>query len=78
MGTKAGEKAKPVIEGLEEKITPTICLANVYAKTAKVESEELAEKQRTFIKERSALAPLDETVTEDEHFKNLKDVIFIK
>ncbi|MDI6690829.1 MAG: type II toxin-antitoxin system VapC family toxin [Candidatus Bathyarchaeota archaeon] len=115
MGTKAGEKAKPIIEGLEEKITPTICLAEVYAKTIKVESEKLAEKQRTFIKERSALAPLDETVaiesakmdvtmkkkikgwgladsivyatgsikkaeivTGDEHFKNLKNVIFIK
>lgn len=62
MGTKAGEKVKPIIEGLEEKITPTICLAEVYAKTLKVESQELAEKQRTFIKERSALAPLDETI----------------
>ncbi|MBS7621502.1 type II toxin-antitoxin system VapC family toxin [Candidatus Bathyarchaeota archaeon] len=115
MGTKAGEKAKPIIEGLEEKITPTICLAEVYAKTTKAESPELAEKQRTFIKEKSALAPLDETiaiesakidiemkkkvkgwgladsivyatgiikkaeiVTGDEHFKNLKNVIFIK
>ena len=62
MGTKAGGKVKPIIEGLEEKITPTICLAEVYAKTTKVESEELAEKQRTFIKERSALASLDETI----------------
>ena len=115
MGTKAGEKVKPIIEGLEEKITPTICLAEVYAKTAKVENEELAEKQRAFIKERCALAALDETiavesaridvtmkkkikgwgladsivyatglikkaeiVTGDEHFKNLKNVIFIK
>ncbi|MGB9741532.1 MAG: type II toxin-antitoxin system VapC family toxin [Candidatus Bathyarchaeales archaeon] len=115
MGTKAGEKAKPIIEGVEEKITPTICLAEVYAKTTKAESQELAEKQRTFIKEKSALAPLDETiavesakidvimkkkikgwgladsivyatgitkkaeiVTGDEHFKNLKNVIFIK
>ncbi|MGP3667933.1 MAG: type II toxin-antitoxin system VapC family toxin [Candidatus Bathyarchaeota archaeon] len=115
MGTKAGEKAKPIIESLEEKITPTICLAEVYAKTLKAESEELAEKQRIFIKERSVLAPLDETVaiasakidvkmkekikgwgladsivyttgivknakivTGDEHFKNLKNVIFIK
>lgn len=115
MGTKAGEKVKLIIEGLEEKITPTICLAEVYAKTLKVESQELAEKQRTFIKERSALAPLDEKiavesartdvtmkkeikgwgladsivyatglikkgeiVTGDEHFKNLKNVIFIK
>lgn len=62
MGTKAGEKVIPIIEGLEEKITPTICLAEVYAKTLKVESQELAEKQRTFIKERSALAPLDEKI----------------
>ena len=62
MGTKAGGKVKPIIEGLEEKITPTICLAEVYAKTTKVESQELAEKQRTFIKERSALASLDETI----------------
>ena len=59
MGTKAGKKVKPIIEGLEEKITPTICLAEIYAKTIRVENEELAEKQRVFIKERSALAPLD-------------------
>jgi len=62
MGTKSGEKVKPIIEGLEEKISPTICLAEVYAKTLKVEGEELAEKQKKFIKERSALAPLDETI----------------
>lgn len=60
MGTKSGEKVKPIIEGLEEKITPTICLAEVYAKTIKTEGEEMAEKQKKFIKERSALAPLDE------------------
>jgi predicted nucleic acid-binding protein len=115
MGTKAGEKAKPIIEGAEEKITPTICLAEVYAKTLRVEDQELAEKQRVFIKEKSALAPLDEmiavesakvqtktkkeiegwgladsivyatglirkaeVVTGDEHFKKLKNVVFIK
>jgi predicted nucleic acid-binding protein len=60
MGTEVGEKAKPIIEGAEEKITPTICVAEVYAKTLKVENEELAEKQRVFIKEKSALAILDE------------------
>jgi hypothetical protein len=60
MGTEAGKKAKPIIEGLEEKITPTICLAEIYAKTIRAESEDLAKKQRIFIKERSALAPLDE------------------
>jgi predicted nucleic acid-binding protein len=115
MGTEAGEKAKPIIESSEEKITPTICLAEVYAKTLKVESQELAERQRVFIKEKSALATLDEpiavesakvqtkmkkeidgwglvdsivyatallkkaeVVTGDEHFKKLKNVLFIK
>ena len=115
MGSEAGERVKPIIEGLEEKLTPTICLAEVYAKTLKAESMELAENQRTFIKERSALTPLDEAtaiksaeiditmkkkikgwgladsivyatglikgaeiVTGDAHFKNLKNVIFIK
>ena len=115
MGTKAGEKAKSIIENSEEKITPTICLAEVYAKTLKVESQELAEKQKIFIKEKSALISLDEliavesakvqtkmkkeidgwgladsivyatamvkkaeVVTGDEHFKKLKNVLFIK
>jgi len=62
MGTEEGEKAKAIIESQEEKITPTICLAEVYAKTLKVEGGELAEKQRTFIKEKSAFAPLDESL----------------
>jgi predicted nucleic acid-binding protein len=35
-------------------------LAEVYAKTLKTEGQELAEKQRAFIKEKSALSPLDE------------------
>ena len=60
MGTEVGEKVKPIIESQEEKITPTICLAEVYAKTLKTESKELAEKQRAFIKEKSALSSLDE------------------
>ncbi len=60
MGTTEGENAKPIIDGSEEKITPTICLAEVYGKTLKVEGKEAAEKQRIFIKEKSALAPLDE------------------
>ncbi len=90
-------------------------LAAVYAKTLKAESQELAEKQRVFIKEKSVIATLDETtavesakiqakmkkeiegwgladsivyatallkkaevVTGDEHFKKLKNVLFIK
>ncbi len=60
MGTKKGEKIKPLIESTEEKITPTICLSEVYAKTLKTENQDLAEKQRTFIKEKSSIAPLDE------------------
>jgi predicted nucleic acid-binding protein len=115
MGTQTGEKIRTIIEGTDEKITPTICLAEIYSKTLKVESYELAEKQRTFIKQKSALAPLDEpsavesakinnklkkeidgwgladsivfataqlkkaeVVTGDDHFRKLKNVIFIK
>ena len=115
MGTKTGEKAKSLIENSEEKITPTICVAEVYAKTLKVEGQEFAEKQKAFIKEKSALVSLDESiavesakvqvrmkkeidgwgladsivyataivkkaevVTGDEHFKKLKNVLFIK
>jgi predicted nucleic acid-binding protein len=115
MGTRMGETVKSLIENSEEKFTPTICLAEVYGKTLKVESQELAEKQRAYIKERSALVFLDEAiavesgrlnvrmrkeidgwgiagsivyatatikkaevVTGDEHFKKLKNVLFIK
>ncbi|MEM3026561.1 MAG: type II toxin-antitoxin system VapC family toxin [Thermoproteota archaeon] len=60
MGTKAGEKAKTIIESLDEKITPAICLAEVYAKTVRIAGEEMAEKQRVFMKERSIILPLDE------------------
>ncbi len=115
MGTRAGQNTKKIIENSEEKLTPTICLAEVYGKTLKVENQELAEKQRAYIKEKSALIPLDESialeaakinvrmkkdtdgwgiadsivfatatikkaevVTGDEHFKNLRNVVFIK
>ncbi|MBS7644419.1 MAG: type II toxin-antitoxin system VapC family toxin [Candidatus Bathyarchaeia archaeon] len=115
IGSRSGENARRIIEGFEEKLTPTICLAEVYAKTLKVEGRELAERQRAFIKERSALIQIDEAiaiksaevdvtmksriegwgmadsivyatglikgaeiVTGDEHFKNLKNVLFIK
>lgn len=60
MGTKAGEKARTIIESLDEKFTPTICLAEVYAKTIKVGGGEMAEKQRVFIKQSSIILPLDE------------------
>jgi predicted nucleic acid-binding protein len=115
MGTKTGENTKPLIEGTDEKITPTICIAEIYTKTLKMENLELAEKQRIFIKEKSSIAPLDEqiavesakvnlkmkkeiegwgladsivyatalikkaqVVTGDQHFKKLKNTIFIK
>ena len=114
-GSKIGEKVKSLIESSEEKLTPTICLAEVYAKTLKIENQELAEKQKAFIKEKSAVVFLDETiavesarqnvrlkkeiegwsladsivyataiikkaevVTGDDHFKKLKNVLFIK
>ena len=115
MGTKKGEKVKPVIDSFEEKITPTICMAEIYYKTLRVEDHEIAEKQRSFIKEKSSLAPLDENtsieaakilhkmkkevdgwgladsivyatglvmkadvVTGDQHFKKLRNVVFLE
>jgi predicted nucleic acid-binding protein len=115
MGSKIGETVKRLIENSEEKLTPTICLAEVYAKTLNVEGQELAEKQKAYIKEKSALVFLEESiavesarldvrmkkeidgwcladsivyatatvkkaevVTGDEHFKKLKNVLFIK
>jgi len=62
MGTEAGRRVKSIVEGLEEKMTPTICLAEVYRKTLRAEGEEMAEAQRVFIKERSALTPLTEEI----------------
>lgn len=61
-GQKQVRTPKAIIENSEEKITPTICLAEVYAKALKVESQELAEKQKTFVKEKSALVYLGESI----------------
>jgi PIN domain nuclease of toxin-antitoxin system len=61
MGTEAGRKVKQIIDAqADEKLTPSICLAETYAKILKTEDEEKAELRRTFIKSRSALIPLDE------------------
>jgi predicted nucleic acid-binding protein len=60
MGTKAGQQVRLIIEQTDEKITPTMALAEIYAKTLKTENQELAERQRAFIKEKSAISPLDE------------------
>ncbi|HDJ89464.1 MAG TPA: type II toxin-antitoxin system VapC family toxin [Thermoprotei archaeon] len=62
MGTNAGEKIKSIIEGFDEKFTPSICIAEVYAKTLKVEGRGIAEEQLNFIKEHSAIVPLDEKI----------------
>ncbi|MGQ9514724.1 MAG: hypothetical protein ACUVTL_06715 [Thermoproteota archaeon] len=42
------------------RLTRSLGSPEVYTKTMRVEREGLAEKQRAFIKERSALVPLDE------------------
>jgi len=63
MGTVAGEKVKKIIESSEdEKLTPTICVAEIYAKVLRVEGLEKAEIQRAFIKLRSAIVSLTEEI----------------
>jgi len=61
MGTEAGRRVKEIIDSeTDEKLTPSICLAEIYAKILKAEDEEKAELRRAFIKSRSALIPLTE------------------
>jgi predicted nucleic acid-binding protein len=61
MGTEAGRRVRQIIDTeADEKLTPSICLAETYAKILKTEDEEKAELRRAFIKSRSALIPLDE------------------
>jgi predicted nucleic acid-binding protein len=63
MGTAAGEKAKKIIDSSEdEKLTPTICMAEIYAKVLRSEGREKAEEQRAFIKFRSAVVSLAEEI----------------
>ena len=63
MGTTKGEKAKKIIDSAENiKLTPTICLSEIYAKVLRVENQGKAELQRTFIKLRSAITPLTEEI----------------
>ena len=63
MGTEAGRKVKQIIDTeAYEKLTPSICLAETYAKILKTEDEQKAELRRAFIKSRSALIPLDENL----------------
>jgi predicted nucleic acid-binding protein len=61
MGSPRGEAAKEVIDNrTDEKFTPAICMAEVYAKSLKSEGEAMAETRRNFMRDRSAVAPLDE------------------
>jgi len=63
MGTSAGEKVKNIIDSFaDEKLTPTICLAEIYAKVLRVDGIGTAELQRTFVRTRSALMPLSEEI----------------
>ena len=63
MGTVAGERVRRIIDSIEdEKLTPAICVAEIYAKTLRVEGTEKAELQRAFIKSRSAIVSLTEQI----------------
>jgi len=63
MGTAAGEKARKIIDSSEdEKLTPTICIAEICAKVLRTEGQEKAEAQRAFIKLRSAVVSLTEEI----------------
>ena len=62
-GTSAGMEAKNVIDStVNEKLTPTTCLAEICAKVLRTEGPEQAELRRTFIKTRSATVPLTEEI----------------
>ena len=61
MGTEAGARVKEIVDSeTDEKLTPSICLAEIYAKILGTEDEQKAELRRAFIKSRSALIPLTE------------------
>ena len=61
MGTEAGARVKRIVDSeTDEKLTPSICLAEIYAKILRTEDEQKAELRRAFIKSRSALIPLTE------------------
>jgi len=63
MGTMAGEEARKIIDTVgDEKLTPTICMAEIYSKLLRVEGTESAELRRTFIKSRSAVVILTEDI----------------
>lgn len=68
MGTTAGEKVKEIVDSLAyERLTPSICVAEVYAKSLRVEGLEKAELRRAFIRSRSAI--IKERAMEEERAK---------
>lgn len=63
MGSPRGAAAKKIIDSrTEEKFTPAICIAEVYAKSLRSEGEGMAETRRGFMRDRGAVAPLSEEV----------------
>ncbi len=61
MGTPAGEKAREILDSaVHERVTPSICDAEVYAKSLRIEGKERAELRRGFIRTRSAAISLTE------------------
>ncbi|MBI3841102.1 MAG: type II toxin-antitoxin system VapC family toxin [Thaumarchaeota archaeon] len=63
MGTERGERARAIIDSpVHEKLTPSICLAEVYAKSLRLEGEAGTEKRRTFMKSNSAFIALNEGI----------------
>lgn len=61
MGTSAGEKVKEIIDSTaHERLTPSICVAEVYAKSLRVEDREKTELRRSFMRTRSAIVSLTE------------------
>jgi hypothetical protein len=61
MGTDKGETVKAIIDSREhEKLTPSICISEIYAKVLKPEGKSGAEKRIAFMKACSALVALGE------------------
>ena len=59
MGTSAGEKVREIIDStIHERLTPSICVAEIYAKSLRVEGFEKAELRRSFISTSSAVTAL--------------------
>jgi predicted nucleic acid-binding protein len=61
MGSRRGKVAKEIIDNrVDEKFTPAVCVAEVYAKSMRNEGEAMAETRRKFMRDRSAVAVLNE------------------